>query len=46
MLVGRTILFLMIVRLITRFVTKKPAPADTGSRLLNMAAGLLVHALL
>jgi cytochrome b561 len=35
----------MIARLITRFVTKKPAPADAGSPLLNRAAGL-VHALL
>jgi cytochrome b561 len=45
MRIGQIILFLMIARLITRFVTKRPAPADTGSKLLNMAAGL-VHALL
>ena len=45
MRIGQIILFLMIARLITRFVTKKPAPADTGSPLLNRAAGL-VHALL
>ena len=45
MLIGWTILFMMIARLITRFVTKRPAPANTGNRLLNMAAGL-VHALL
>jgi cytochrome b561 len=45
MMVGQAILYLMIARLITRFVTKRPAPADTGSKLLNMAAGL-VHALL
>ena len=45
MTIGRLILFLMIARLITHFVTKRPAPADTGNRLLNMAAGL-VHALL
>jgi len=45
MRIGQIILFLMIVRLITRFATKRPAPADTGNKLLNMAAGL-VHALL
>ena len=45
MRVGQIILFLMIARLITRFVTKRPAPADTGSSLLNRAAGL-VHGLL
>ena len=45
MTVGRAILFLMIARLIIRFVTKKPAPADAGSPLLNKAAGL-VHGLL
>ena len=45
MLIGQSILFLMIARLVTRFVTKKPAPADTGNPLLNKAAGL-VHALL
>lgn len=45
MRIGQIILFLMIARLIIRFVTKRPAPADTGSSLLNMAAGL-VHALL
>jgi len=45
MLVGRTILLLMIARLITRFVTKRPAPAETGNLLLNWAAGL-VHTLL
>jgi cytochrome b561 len=45
MTIGRAILFLMIARLIIRFVTKRPAPADAGSPLLNRAAGL-VHALL
>ena len=45
MLVGQSILFLMIARLVIRFITKRPAPADTGSPLLNKAAGL-VHALL
>ena len=45
MRIGQIILFLMIARLITRFVTKRPAPADTGSPLLNRAAGI-VHALL
>ena len=45
MRIGQIILFLMIARLITRFVTKRPAPADTGNPLLNKAAGL-VHALL
>jgi len=45
MRIGQVILFLIIVRLITRFVTKRPAPADTGNKLLNLAAGL-VHALL
>jgi len=45
MRIGQIILFLMITRLIIRLVTKKPAPADTGSPLLNRAAGL-VHALL
>ena len=45
MTIGQLILFLMIARLVTRFVTKKPAPADTGNPLLNKAAGL-VHALL
>ncbi|MBN1452225.1 MAG: cytochrome b/b6 domain-containing protein [Anaerolineales bacterium] len=45
MTIGRLILFLMIARLVTRFVTRKPAPADTGNPLLNRAAGL-VHALL
>ena len=45
MKIGQAILFLMITRLIIHFVTKRPAPADTGNKLLNMAAGL-VHALL
>jgi cytochrome b561 len=45
MSIGQIILFLMIARLIIRFVTRRPAPADTGNKLLNMAAGL-VHALL
>jgi len=45
MRIGQIILFLMIARLIIRFVTKRPAPADTGNKLLNMAAGL-VHGLL
>jgi cytochrome b561 len=45
MRIGQTILFLMVARLIIHFVTKRPAPADTGNKLLNMAAGL-VHALL
>ena len=45
MQIGQIILILMVARLITRFVTKRPAPADTGNPLLNKAAGL-VHALL
>ena len=45
MRIGQIILFLMIARLIIRFITKRPAPADTGNPLLNRAAGL-VHALL
>lgn len=45
MRIGQIILFLMIARLIIRFVTKRPAPADIGNPLLNRAAGL-VHALL
>lgn len=45
MTIGRVILVLMVARLVTRFLTKKPAPADTGNALLNRAAGL-VHALL
>jgi cytochrome b561 len=45
MLVGRLILIFMVARLITRFLTRKPAPADTGNPLLNRAAGV-VHALL
>ncbi len=42
---GRLILFLMIAHLVTRFITKRPPPSDTGSALLNKGAGL-VHALL
>ncbi|GAB4435437.1 MAG: cytochrome b [Anaerolineales bacterium] len=45
MFVGRAILFLMIARLITRFMTKRPASADAGHPLLNKLAGL-VHAFL
>ena len=45
MTIGRAILFLMIARIIIRFVTKRPAPADIGNPLLNKVAGL-VHALL
>ena len=45
MTIGRWILYLMIARLITRFVTKRPAPADTGNPLLNRGAGL-IHGLL
>jgi cytochrome b561 len=45
MRVGQIILFLMIARLIIRFVTRRPAPADIGNPLLNRAANL-VHGLL
>jgi cytochrome b561 len=45
MLVGRSILILMVARLVTRFLVRKPVPADTGNPLLNRAAGV-VHALL
>ncbi|WP_082597069.1 cytochrome b/b6 domain-containing protein [Pseudovibrio sp. POLY-S9] len=37
---GMTIGVLILLRLITRFVTKKPAKADTGKAVLNTAAGL------
>jgi cytochrome b561 len=39
MSMGIVILFLMAVRLITRFATSKPAPAETGNALLNKAGG-------
>ena len=45
MRIGQAVLFLMIARLVTRFVTKRPAPADIGNPLLNRAASL-VHGLL
>lgn len=37
---GMTIGVLILLRLITRFVTTKPAKADTGKAALNTAAGL------
>ena len=45
MTVGTLILFLMMARLITRYLTKRPAAVDSGSPLLNKLASL-VHALL
>lgn len=45
MTLGQLILFLMIARLVVRFVTRLPTHADTGNELLNKGAGL-VHALL
>lgn len=42
---GTLIMFLMIARLFTRYMTKRPAAVDSGSPLLNKLAGL-VHALL
>jgi cytochrome b561 len=45
MRVGQIILFLMIARLVTRLVTKRPASADIGNPLLNRGARL-VHGLL
>ena len=45
MMVGITILILMIVRLVVRIKTAKPAPASTGVALLDKA-GVLTHILL
>jgi len=45
MALGTLIMFLMIARLYTRYMTKRPAAVDSGSPLLNKLAGL-VHALL
>ena len=45
MTLGTLILFLMIARLYTRYMTKRPAAVDSGSSLINKLAGL-VHALL
>jgi cytochrome b561 len=45
MLTGLTILVLTSVRLVTRLVTKKPAPATTGNRFLDFI-GILTHWLL
>jgi cytochrome b561 len=45
MMIGTTILFLMAARLVVRFVTKRPEPADAGHPLLNRLARI-VHGLL
>lgn len=45
MTIGRLILFLMLARLVVRFGTPKPAPADAGHPLLNKLAKL-VHVFL
>jgi cytochrome b561 len=45
MTLGTLIMFLMIARLFTRYMTQRPAAVDSGSPLLNTLAGL-VHALL
>ncbi|MFH2040180.1 MAG: cytochrome b/b6 domain-containing protein [Chloroflexota bacterium] len=45
MTLGTLILFLMIARLFTRYMTKRPSTVESGSLLLNKLAGL-VHALL
>ena len=42
---GTLIMFLMIARLFTRYMTKRPAPVDSGTPVLNRLAGV-VHALL
>lgn len=42
MTVGLVILGLMVLRLIVRYFTQKPAEVDTGNKLLNMA-GKAVH---
>ena len=42
---GAALALLLIIRLITRFVLKRPAPADAGHPLLNIAAKV-VHFLL
>lgn len=42
MIAGMLILVLMLVRLVIRFTTQKPAAADTGNSLLNLA-GKLAH---
>lgn len=45
MTLGTLIMFLMVARLFTRYMTQRPAPVDSGSPFLNKLAGL-VHALL
>lgn len=45
MTLGTLILFLMIARLFTRYMTQRPAAVDSSSPLLNKLAGF-VHALL
>jgi len=45
MAMGTLIMFLMIARLFTRYMTRRPAAVDSGSPLLNTLAGL-VHAML
>lgn len=45
MIWGMTIGVLVVLRLITRFVTQKPAKADTGKAALNTVAGLTHWAL-
>lgn len=45
MITGFIILVLMIIRVIVRGVTQKPAPAETGNALLNKAGGI-AHTLL
>ena len=42
---GTLIMFLMIARLFTRYMTKRPAPVDPGTRVLNILADI-VHGLL
>ena len=42
---GTLIMFLMIARLFTRYMTKRPAAVDSGSPLLNKLASI-VHGLL
>ncbi len=45
MSIGIVILVLMVVRLVMRFMTKKPPAADIGNELLNKAAGAAYYAL-
>lgn len=43
--IGITLTVLLVLRFITRFTTRRPAPVDAGSRFLNLA-GKVVHELL